>query len=122
MPYASIYVVNLQTGASTNISGEYESTYWISTRPVPLTSKELKGYQRDDSTAQVKQAQLTGTDPKNVINKKSFKPQDLITGGQYHLSPKTNIKLYPTLTQVYYNTVEGGNLTPGSPSTRTSIP
>ena len=77
---------------------------------MPLTPKEIKGYYRDDSTAVVEKAQLTGKDPKKAIKKKKFNPKDIITGGNYNLSPKTNLNINPTFTQVYYNTVEGVNV------------
>jgi len=87
-----------------------DSTYWSTARPVPLTEKEVKGYHRDDSTAVVEEAKLTGKDPKKAIKKKKFNPTNVITGGNYNLSPKTSININPTFTQVYYNTVEGFNL------------
>lgn len=87
-----------------------DSSYWAEERPVPLSIKEVKGYQRDDSLAQVESARLTGKDSTGVIKKKSFNPVDLIIGGSYNLSPKTRVFLDPTLINVFYNTVEGVNV------------
>ncbi|MHC2990135.1 membrane receptor RagA [Pontibacter sp. HJ8] len=87
-----------------------DSAYWDSVRPVPLSTKELKGYQRDDSLAQVKSAELTGKDSTKVIKKKKFNPLDVVTGGNYRLSPRTRLNIEPTFANVYYNTVEGYNV------------
>ncbi|WP_162052526.1 DUF5686 and carboxypeptidase regulatory-like domain-containing protein [Pontibacter pamirensis] len=90
-----------------------DSSYWAQERPVPLSVKEVKGYQRDDSLAQVQSARLTGKDSTGVIKKKSFNPADLIMGGSYNLSPRTRLSLDPTLINVFYNTVEGVNVNMG---------
>jgi hypothetical protein len=87
-----------------------DSAYWDTVRPVPLSTKELKGYQRDDSLAQIKSAELTGKDSTKVIKKKKFTPLDLATGGNYRLSPRTRLNIDPTFANVYYNTVEGWNV------------
>ncbi|PRY12009.1 carboxypeptidase-like protein [Pontibacter ummariensis] len=87
-----------------------DSTYWAAIRPVPLTPKEVSGYQRDDSLAQVHAARLTGKDSTHVIRKGKFKPSHLLLGGGYNLSPRTRLQLAPTLAQAYYNTVEGVNV------------
>lgn len=87
-----------------------DSAYWDSVRPVPLSDKEIRGYHRDDSLAQIRSAELTGKDSTNVIKKRKFKPLDLATGGYYRLSPRTRVNIDPTITNVYYNTVEGWNV------------
>ncbi|WP_018478448.1 DUF5686 and carboxypeptidase regulatory-like domain-containing protein [Pontibacter roseus] len=87
-----------------------DSAYWDTVRPVPLSDKELRGYQRDDSLAQVKSAELTGKDSTGVIKKKKFNPLDVVTGGGYRLSPRTRLSIDPTFANVYFNTVEGWNV------------
>ncbi|WP_266202332.1 DUF5686 and carboxypeptidase regulatory-like domain-containing protein [Pontibacter kalidii] len=91
-----------------------DAAYWDAVRPVPLSDKEVKGYQRDDSVAQVESAKLTGKDPKKVIKKKTFNPLDIATGGNYNLTPRTRLNLEPALANTYYNTVEGFNVNVGA--------
>lgn len=93
-----------------SLAAKRDSAYWSGIRPLPLTEKEVKGYQRDDSLARVEQARLTGVDSTGIIKKGRFTPSHLLLGGRYNLSPRTTVKLYPTLAQVYYNTVEGVNV------------
>lgn len=93
-----------------SLATKRDSDYWESVRPVPLTKKEQKGYQRDDSLAQVQTARITGKDSTGVIKKRKFNPAELITGGDYNFSPRTSFKLDPTFAGVYFNTVEGVNL------------
>ncbi len=90
-----------------SLARKRDSSYWDTIRPVPLTQTEKQGYQRDDSIAQVQAARLSGKDSANLIPRKKFKPTDLISGGNYDLSPRTNIRLFPTFTLIHYNTVEG---------------
>ena len=91
-----------------------DAAYWETIRPVPLSQKEIKGYQRDDSLAQVKSAMLTGKDSTNVIKKKKFNPVHIVTGGSYNLSPRTRLYFEPALANTYYNTVEGFNVNVGA--------
>jgi hypothetical protein len=87
-----------------------DAAYWDQIRPVPLTEKEIKGYKRDDSLAMVQQARLTGKDSANVIKKQRLKPQVILLGGKFDLSPRTTLTIDPTIAQTYYNTVEGFNV------------
>lgn len=87
-----------------------DSAYWVNVRPVPLTPKEIQGYERDDSLTQVRIAKVTGKDSANVIKKGGFKLFDIFTGGNYNFSPKTSFRLKPTLLNTYFNTVEGVNI------------
>ena len=93
-----------------SLAGKRDAAYWSEIRPVPLTEKEVKGYQRDDSLARIEQARLTGVDSTGAIKKGRFKPADILLGGQYNFSPRTSLHVYPSLAQVYYNTVEGINV------------
>ncbi|WP_224997211.1 DUF5686 and carboxypeptidase regulatory-like domain-containing protein [Cesiribacter sp. SM1] len=87
-----------------------DAAYWAEIRPVPLTKKEIEGYRRDDSLAMVQQARLTGKDSANVIKKGRLRPQVILFGGKYELSPRTTLAIDPTIAQTYYNTVEGFNV------------
>ncbi len=110
-----------------SLANRRDSVYWTEVRPVPLTSHEIKGYSRLDSVVKKQAAadqkkkeskkdssSLTinigsgGTDM--TINKvnKGFKLQHLITGGSYNFNDKQNyFKIYPTLTTLNFNTVDG---------------
>ena len=87
-----------------------DSSYWAEIRSVPLTAKEQQGYRRDDSLARIQSARLAGKDSLKVIKKKRFSPLDVIGGASYNLSARATAQIDPTLTQVYYNTVEGFNI------------
>lgn len=93
-----------------SLATKKDAAYWDAIRPSPLTAKEIAGYQRDDSLAAVKAARLNGKDSLNVIPKGKFKPQDIFLGGNYNLFPRTSLRLYPNLANVYYNTIEGINV------------
>jgi hypothetical protein len=86
-----------------------DSLYWEQIRPIPLSSREVAGYRRDDSVAIVRQAEITGRDSLGVIPKRRFKPMEVLTGGSYRLGPGTRLTFDNNLTQIYYNTVEGFN-------------
>ncbi|AHM63424.1 hypothetical protein D770_25905 [Flammeovirgaceae bacterium 311] len=93
-----------------SLARKRDAAYWAEIRPVPLTEKEIQGYKRDDSLAMVQQAKLTGKDTANVIKKQRLKPQVILLGGRFDLSPRTTLAIDPTIAQTYYNTVEGFNV------------
>lgn len=86
-----------------------DSLYWAARRPVPLTEKEIQGYQRDDSTyvAEKKQAEA---DSSRLKNGERFKATDVLTGGYYKLGKRLRYDYEGFLTNFGYNTVEGWNL------------
>lgn len=93
-----------------SLASKRDSAYWADIRPVPLTIKEIKGYERDDSIARVKQAKITGVDTTNSIKKGGFKISDVVLGGNYYFSPRTSFKLEPLWFHTFFNTVEGLNI------------
>lgn len=93
-----------------SLAGKRDSTYWATIRPFPLTTKEIKGYERDDSLARVKTAKLTGVDTTNSIKKGKFQIQDIFFGGRYNFSPNTTLEIKSPLLHTYFNTVEGVNV------------
>jgi hypothetical protein len=103
-------IVSERTYSVDSLARKRDSTYWAAIRPVPLSTKEVKGYQRDDSLARVQTAKITGKDSTGVIKKKRFDPSAALIGGSFPLSPRTTLALDPTLAQIYYNTVEGFNV------------
>ncbi|WP_226390872.1 DUF5686 and carboxypeptidase regulatory-like domain-containing protein [Penaeicola halotolerans] len=93
-----------------SLAAKRDSAYWASQRPVPLTEKELKGYQRDDSLAVIEKVELSGKDSAGVLPKRKFKPQEILFGGSYTLGPGKRLIINPTFAQIYFNTVEGLNV------------
>ena len=90
-------------------SGAYkkDSTYWSSVRPVPLTTEEIKGYQKSDSMAAVARKQEEGDTLKSSKHK-GFQPWDILIGDSYKVSRHSNFKIHFPMPG--FNTVEGWNL------------
>ncbi|WP_207425121.1 DUF5686 family protein [Pedobacter sp. SYSU D00535] len=87
-----------------------DSAYWDSIRPLPLTLKEQQGYKRDDSLAKVEAVkQLKDSTLAARAKKAKFGPKDLLFGDRYRLSKSSTVSINPSITQFYYNTVEGFN-------------
>lgn len=86
-----------------------DSIYWASRRPVPLTDKEIKGYQRDDSTY-VADKEQAEADSSRLKNGERFKVTDLLGGGYYKLGERLRFNYPGFITNFGYNTVEGWNL------------
>lgn len=107
-------VVRERAQSVDSLAKKRDSAYWEMIRPVPLSDKEIRGYQRDDSLAKVEEARITGKDPDKVIKKSKFSPTDIILGGSYNLNPKTKLELHSLAQQVNYNTVEGYNVNMGA--------
>lgn len=103
-------VVSETTYKIDSLAKKRNAEYWNEIRPVPLSRKEQQGYHRDDSLAKIESARLTGVDSTGIIPKNHFRPQDVLFGGNYALSPLTSIRLKPTLAHVNFNTVEGLNV------------
>lgn len=93
-----------------SLAAKRDSVYWANIRPVPLTVKEIKGYERDDSVARVNAAKITGVDTTNSIKKGKFKVTDLVLGGNYNFSPRLSYELKPLVFHTFFNTVEGLNV------------
>ncbi|MFZ6663534.1 DUF5686 and carboxypeptidase regulatory-like domain-containing protein [Peijinzhouia sedimentorum] len=107
-------VVSVRNYKTDSLATKRDSSYWETIRPVPLTSKEIKGYKRDDSVAVIRQVELTGVDTTGVIKRRKFNPTDIIFGGSYRLGPSLRLGIDNNITQVYYNTVEGFNTNIGT--------
>ena len=89
-------------------SGAYkkDSSYWASVRPVPLTKEEVKGYQKQDSLAEVTRKREEG-DTLKASKHKGFQPWDLIIGDNYKISKHSNLKIFFPIPN--FNTVDGWN-------------
>lgn len=92
-------------------SGAYkkDSAYWALIRPIPLTTEEIKGYQKTDSIAIEERKKEEGdTVKRSDKKKKGFQPWDLIIGDVYKISKHSNFEIkFP---ETWFNTVEGFNL------------
>ncbi|WP_026966277.1 DUF5686 and carboxypeptidase regulatory-like domain-containing protein [Algoriphagus terrigena] len=82
-------------------------SYWDSIRPVPLTVKEVEGYQRDDSLATVEAAKMSEVDSVAKKARKGFKPLEVLTGGSYSFGKGVSVGFKSNLTKISFNTVEG---------------
>ena len=90
-----------------NSASERDSTYWLATRPMPLTADEVGDYVKKDSLQLVwkTEAYLDSIDRRS--NK--FKPIRILTSGyrwqdSYH---RTFFRTQPALFWMQYNTVQG---------------
>lgn len=103
---------------------KYDSAYWQSIRPLPLTDYEVKGYQRQDSIAAIPPApkEDDGTEASqdsltiglgddgftaSVKRRSEFKFSHLITGGRYDVGDHLFLQLKGPLQSINFNTVDG---------------
>src|SRR5690606_28148833 len=84
-----------------------DSLYWVTTRPIPLTLDEVKGYQKLDSLAEVNRKKTEG-DTLKPSKHKGFQPWDILLGDNYKVSEHSNFKIH--MPGGGFNTVEGFNL------------
>ncbi|HEY9116455.1 MAG TPA: DUF5686 and carboxypeptidase regulatory-like domain-containing protein, partial [Roseivirga sp.] len=92
------------------LAAKKDSLYWESIRPVPLTSKEVAGYKKDDSTYVVEKV-TAEADSAVKRNGQSFRLGALFTGGYYKMGERLRFNFPGFLPHVNYNAVEGANLT-----------
>lgn len=85
-----------------------DSSYWYSVRPVPLSEKEIEGYQQIDSIAQAELEQKQ-QDSLKQSKSASFNLFDLVTGHNFSLNKNNQIYIKPALSTLAFNTVEGVN-------------
>ncbi|WP_035468472.1 DUF5686 and carboxypeptidase regulatory-like domain-containing protein [Algoriphagus mannitolivorans] len=81
--------------------------YWDSIRPVPLTLKEIQGYQRDDSLATVEAAKMSEVDSIAKKARRKYQPLDFLTGQNFSFGKGVTIGFSQNLTKFSFNTVEG---------------
>ncbi len=90
-------------------SGAYkkDSTYWSDIRPIPLTTEEVKGYEKMDSLSVVERKKEAG-DTLKASKHKGFQPWDILIGDSYKTGKHSNFKIHMLMGG--FNTVEGWNL------------
>ncbi len=92
-----------------SLAAKKDSLYWAKRRPVPLTTKEIEGYEREDSTYFADKAQAEA-DSAVLKNGNRFKPIDLLTGSYYKLGERLRFDYPGFIPHFGFNTVEGWNL------------
>ena len=80
-----------------------DSIYWEAIRPVPLTAYEKKGYITIDSLEAKEKAEIE----QDSIERKTFRPWDILTGKNYNITKRSKLILRSPLGTLGYNTVEG---------------
>src|SRR5690606_11881845 len=89
-------------------STAYDSdiTYWALRRPIPLTTREVKGYDLQDSLA-VEQKKREVGDTLNTG--KEFKIFDVVWGNTYNLGKDNSLQIKNALASIRFNSVDGWN-------------
>lgn len=90
-----------------SLAKERGLSYWDSVRPVPLTEKEIQGYQRDDSLAIVEAAKVSDVDSVAKKARRKYKPLDFMNGASYSFGKGKSIGFKQNWTKASFNTVEG---------------
>lgn len=91
-------------------ANELSDAFWDSVRVVPLTTMELKDYQKKDSIELIRETPAYQDSIDRVNNR--FKAIDLVTGYRYHNSRRNySIQIAGVLDWLNFNPVEGYNLT-----------
>ncbi|OYX13244.1 MAG: membrane receptor RagA, partial [Algoriphagus sp. 32-45-6] len=100
-------VVSERNYSVDTLARKRDLSYWDSIRPVPLTLKEVQGYERDDSLATVEAAKVSEVDSVAKKARRKFQPMDLMNGGSYGFGKGKSIGFRQNWTKMSYNTVEG---------------
>ena len=88
------------------LAAKKDSAYWASIRPVPLTDKEIKGYEREDSTY-VADKEKAEADSAILRNGNPFKFTDIFFGSYYKLGERLRFDFAGFVPHTNFNTVEG---------------
>jgi len=96
-----------------------DDAFWAQTRPVPLTTQEMRDYRKKDSIATIRQS-LPYLDSVEHADNQLSPFNFTVTGYQYSKRSKGEVLyVYPFYTSIYYNTVEGYGLMPKVKFTKT---
>lgn len=92
-----------------SLAASTDSAFWAKTRPVPLTTYEMKGYYKMDSIALVEKKEAEG-DTLDKKQKGGFGIVDVFTGYTFRWGKKNRLTYYSPAERFFFNTVEGFNL------------
>jgi len=102
-------VLSESTFSVDSLAYKKDSTFWNDIRPTPLTKDEVKGYEKEDSLAEVERKKNEGDTLRNSNkkNKQGFQPWDIFTGDSYKITETSSFRIHTPYGG--YNTVEGVN-------------
>lgn len=102
-------VISESTFSIDSLAYKKDSTFWSEIRPTPLSKDEVKGYEKEDSLAEVDRKKNEGDTLRrsNKKGKEGFQPWDILTGDYYSLGSTTSFRIHTPYGG--YNTVEGVN-------------
>ena len=103
-------VISESTFSVDSLAYKKDSTFWSDIRPTPLSKEEVKGYQKEDSIAEVDRKKNEGDTLRHSgkKNKSGFQPWDILTGDSYSLGKTASFRIHAPYGG--FNTVEGINL------------
>ena len=102
-------VISQRSQKIDSLAYKKDSLYWQQVRPIPLSDREIRGYQQMDSVARAEKEERK-QDSVKTVKRNTFKIQKVITGGNFKLGKKSRLEIDNMLTNINYNTVEGVNL------------
>ncbi len=105
-------LLSVRTYRVDSLAHRKDSIYWADIRPVPLTNKEVVGYEKADSTYVVEKEKALA-DSNRLDNGDRFKFGQLLTGSYYKLGKRLRFDYDGVLKTVRFNTVEGWNFDVG---------
>lgn len=89
-----------------SLAANSDSSFWVKSRPVPLTDMEELGYKKMDSMAVVNKEKELG-DTLRSGKRKGFHLQDLALGNTYKVGDRAYLTYYSPLISLNFNSVEG---------------
>jgi hypothetical protein len=91
------------------LAAKKDSLYWAKIRPVPLTEKEINGYEWQDSTYTAEKEEAEA-DSARLRNGSPIKFTDIFFGSYYKLGERLRFSFPGFVPNFRFNTVEGWNL------------
>ena len=110
----SLPIVSDHTVEIDSLANKRDSIYWVESRPIPLTEREIKNYKIKDTIVTSKGAGITiTTGTKNDTTRKGNKKAHsvsvgwLLAGRTFKIDSTSSIKWISPLADLNFNTVEG---------------
>ncbi len=103
-------VLSESTFSVDSLAYKKDSTFWNDIRPTPLSKEEVKGYEKEDSIAEIDRKKNEGDTLRRSSKKgkEGFQPWDVLTGDFYSLGKTMSFRIHTPYGG--YNTVEGVNV------------